>query len=219
MRKINLRPALLLLVLGVLFLVPACGGDDDDPVQLPEDPSVEPRSPEELLQGIQTSYEARDLKNYLAHLDPDFSFILHPQTHNLYPDLGGSLAFDLEERIHQRMFSGQAVTDPGGNPRPGVQQVYFNDFQALDAWKNSDDPTNFPDSVWAPFDVDLVIDCGQEFTTYKATGQLKIYVREYTRMAGGKEIKYYKLAGMVDLTQSDKGVERTPWGLIKVFYR
>jgi hypothetical protein len=219
MKKFNNHGRMLAyLLLGALFLLPACGGDED-PVQVTEDPRVEPRSPEELLNGVQTAYEAKDLENYLALLDPDFSFVLHPQTTNLYPELGGALDFDLEERIHQRMFSGEAITDPIGNPRPIVRQVYFNAFRALNAWKNSDEPTRFPNSVWAPFEVDLIIDCGQEFTTYKAAGNLKIYVREYIRMVGGKEVKYYKLAGMVDLTESGKGVENTPWGLIKVFYR
>ena len=54
---------------------------------------------------------------------------------------------------------------------------------------------------------------------YDATGVAKIYVREHSRMAGSEEINFYKLAGIVDLTQSDKGVERTPWGLIKALYR
>lgn len=218
LKSITWRRISTLLFLAALVLVSACGGDDD-PVQLPEDPTVEPRSPFDLLLGFQTAYADRDLKTYLALLDPEFRFFLHPLTVNLYPELAAGLDLTREEQIHERMFSGEGVIDPDLEPRPGVQQIYFNEFQPLDTWKTTDDPTNFPEATWALFDLDMVIDCGQNFTTYEARGQVKIYIREYTRMAGGKEIKYYKLAGMLDLTQSDKGVERTPWGLIKVFYR
>ena len=208
----------LLLVAGALVLLAGCSGDEDPVVPSP-DPLVEPKTPEELLAGFQAAYEARDAAGYLALLDPDFTFVLRQATADAFPELGPALDFDLEERIHQRMFSGEAVTDPDGEPRPGVLQVYFNSLSALDGWMNTDDAATFPESSWAPFEVDLVVDCGPQFTTYKAKGQLKVYVRRHTRMAGGKEVVYFKLAGMVDLTASKKGVEPTPWGLIKAYYR
>ncbi len=212
------RWALALLSVGIMALAAGCGGDDD-PVQVTEDPPVEPRTPEALLGAFQAGYEARDSDQYLALLDTDFQFILREETAARFPDLGPALDFAEEERIHQRMFSGEGVTDPGGDPRPGVREVVFYQFRAQDGWADSDDADNFPNAIWAPFELDLIIDCGQEFSTYKATGQAKIYVREYSRMNGGEEVTFFKLAGMVDLTQSDKGVERTPWGLIKAFYR
>jgi hypothetical protein len=180
---------------------------------------VEPGTPEILLSGIMTAYEEMDKEDYLALLDPDFLFILKPETAARYPDLGPTLDFTEEDRIHGRMFSGEPVTDPGGNRQPAVRAVGWPHFQAQDVWAETDDVDQFPGTIWAPFEVDLIVDCGQEFATFKATGVTKIYVREYSRMVGGQEMPYYKLAGIVDLTQSDKGVERTPWGLIKALYR
>jgi hypothetical protein len=194
-------------------------GDEDDPVTPPADPPREYGSVQELMDGFESAYENRDLKAYLNCLDPDFRFILHPDTQARYPDLGQYLDFGQEDRIHGRMFSGEAVDDPEGNPRPGVQGIAFNNLLALDSLQPTDDQENFPGAHWAPFDVELLVDCGAAFTTYRAEGRLKIYVRKYTRMSGGKEVEYYLLAGMVDMTESGKGVENTPWGLIKVFYR
>lgn len=211
------RWVLVVVSLGILVLAAGCS--DDDPVQVTGTTDPEPNTPQELLVYFQTSYEARDVDNYLALLDPDFQFILREDTALRYPDLGPALDFDEEEQIHHRLFSGSMVIDPGGDPQPGVREVIFNHFQALDYWAPTDDEANFPNAFYAPFELDLIIDCGQEFATYKATGQAKIYVREYSRMNGSEEVIFYKLAGMVDLTQADKGIERTPWGLIKALYR
>ena len=211
---------ILHLFLGFALLMAFSGcGDDEEPYQPPEDPPVEYRSVGELVEGFESAYEGRDLKAYLNCLDPDFRFILHPDTQARYPDLGPSLDFSQEDRIHGRMFSGEAVADPVGNPQPGVQGIAFNKLLALDSMQPTDDQNNFPGALWAPFDIELLIDCGPAFTTYRAEGRLKIYVRRYIRMSGGKEVEYYLLAGMVDMTDSGKGVENTPWGLIKVFYR
>jgi hypothetical protein len=209
----------LAVVLCLLAVSLAGCGDDDDPVQSPEEPPTEYGSVRELVEGFASAYESKNLQAYLNCLDPDFRFILHPDTQARYPDLGPYLDFGQEDRIHGRMFSGEAVADPEGNPQPGVQGIVFNNLLALDSTQPTDDQDNFPGALWAPYDVELLVDCGAAFTTYRAQGRLKIYVRKYIRMSGGKEVEYYLLAGMVDMTDSGKGVENTPWGLIKVFYR
>ena len=209
---------LTFLLMGMLLLITGCS-DDDDPVQVTLDPTVESRTPELLMENFRIVHETRDAEQYMALLDPDFRFILREETAARYPDLGAAIEFAEEERIQQRMFSGEGVTDPGGVFRPAVKTVSFSRFRALDTWRASDDPVNFPESDWAPFEVVFLFDCGQEFSTHEVTGVAKFYVRRYSRLVEGKETPYYKLAGVVDLTQSDKGVERTPWGLIKAYYR
>ena len=58
----NIAPGLSLLLLVLVLLIPLSGcGDDDDPVQPPEDPPVEPGTPEDLLAGILTAYEVAGL--------------------------------------------------------------------------------------------------------------------------------------------------------------
>lgn len=218
MRNENSRWALAILLMGILVLAAGC--NDDDPVRVTEeDPPVEPPTPQALLEYVLTAYEDMDKDLYLELLDPDFLFVLRPETAARFPELGPTLDVVEEEQIHRRMFSGEHVTDPDGDRQPGVRQIGWQIFQAQDSWAESDDVDRFPDTMWAPFDVDLIVDCGQEFSTFKATGVAKFYVRQHSRLAGDEEITYFKLAGIVDLTQSDKGVERTPWGLIKALYR
>lgn len=209
----------LTLILAAGLVLAAGCKDEENPVQVTPDPIVEPQTPEDLVAQLMTGYEARDKSDYLALLDPDFQFILRPETTARYPELGPSLDFDEEERIHNRMFSGESVVDPLGDLHPAVQTIVFNTFEAVDSWADTDDPLLFPDARWALFDVELLFDRGQVYSALQATGQVKIYVREITRAEGNEEITYFNLAGMVDLTRSDKGVEATPWGLIKALYR
>jgi hypothetical protein len=203
--------------MGLLFLFAGC--NEDDPVGVTEDPPVEPPTAQALLEYVMTAYEDMDKDLYLALLDPDFLFVLRPETAARFPALGPELDVVEEERIHRRMFSGEQVTDPDGDRQPAVRQIGWPHFQALDDWVESDDVDRFPGTFWAPFAVDLIVDCGQGFATFQAAGVVKVYVREHARLAGNEEITYYKLAGIMDLTESDKGVERTPWGLIKALYR
>lgn len=211
---------MILAVILAAGLVLAAGcQDEENPVLVTPDPIVEPRTPEALLSQFRAAYETQDKTDYLSLLDPDFQFILQPETTARFPELGPSLDYDEEERIHLRMFSGESVVDPLGNLHPAVQTIVFHTFEAVDSWTDTDDPLRFPDARWAPFDVVLLFDRGQVYSALQATGQVKIYVREITRAEGTEEITYFKLAGMVDLTRSDKGVEATPWGLIKAFYR
>lgn len=219
MTSFRRTPMIFAVILAAGLVLAAGCKDEENPVQVTSDPIVEPTTPEILMAQFQAGYEARDKTDYLALLDPDFQFILRPETAARYPELGPSLDFAEEERIHIRLFSGDSVVDPLGDIYPAVQTIVFQTFEALNDWADTDDSLLFPDARWAPFDVDLLIDCGQTYSTYKATGQVKIYVREYSRNEGNEEINIFKLAGMVDLTQSDKGVEATPWGLIKAFYR
>jgi hypothetical protein len=219
MTKIARTPmALAVLLMGSLLLTAGCS-DDEDPVRVISSPATEPKSTNELMSSFQAFYEARDSEKYLALLDPDFLFLLQSETVDRIPDLGNMLDFAEEERIHQRMFSGEAVIDPQGEFRPAILNIEFRQFRALDVWSETDNETLFPNSVWAPFGVELVFDCGQEHSTFEVNGVTKIYARAYSRMVEGTEITHYLMAGMVDLTFLEKGVERTPWGLIKAFYR
>lgn len=208
-----------LLMLGLLLIGAGCSEDEGPNPVAPVEPTVEPRTPVELLHSFQTAYETKSAEDYLALLDPAFLFLLQNDTTARFPELGANLDFAEEERVHIRLFSGEAVVDPDGVVQQPVLGVAFQHFRALDAWRSTDDPARFPDAEWAPYEVDFLFDCGQQFSTYKATGMIKVYVRAYTRMNNGKEITYYKLAGMVDLTQSGKGVEDTSLGLIKALYR
>lgn len=218
MTNISRTPMILAVILAAGLVLAAGCKDDENPVVVNDQPPTEPGTPSELVSRFLEAYEARDSEKYLALLDPGFLFILQPETAFRMPTVGDMLDFTEEARIHQRLFSGEAVTDPNGELRPGVLNVHVPLLEAQDGWADTDNETLFPDAVWASFEVAIVFDRGQTHSSFQVNGVAKIYARAFTHMVAGEEHTYYRLAGMVDLTQSDKGVEATPWGLIKAFF-
>ena len=65
--------------------------------------------------------------------------ILQEDTIDEFPDVGTTLDFTEEERIHQRMFSGEWVTDPQGVHVPAMKTIEFLIFNAMDGWSAADD--------------------------------------------------------------------------------
>ncbi|MCK9996793.1 MAG: hypothetical protein KAH56_11005, partial [Candidatus Krumholzibacteria bacterium] len=136
-----------------------------------------------------------------------------------FPDVGTTLDFTKEELIHQRMFSGELLIDPDGNFVPGTSAILFRVFMALDVWAPSDDEERFPGTVCAPYDLSLLFDRGQSFSTLNVDGAVKIYARAHEAEVGGATTTYYLMAGMVDLTGNGKGTESVSWGSVKALYR
>jgi hypothetical protein len=136
-----------------------------------------------------------------------------------FPDLGTTLDLDKEGRIHERMFSGVNVIDPDGNDIPAVKTIDVTVFHPLGAWSPSDDEDSFPDTVWAPFDVQILFDRGPEYWTSKVEGLVKIYAKSHEVMVGDTKTTYYLMAGMKDLTGMKKGSENSVWGSVKALYR
>jgi len=206
------------VVLAGMMILAGCS-DDDDPVRVVPDPPIGPGSADELVTQFLAAYEAMKLDNYLALLDPEFLMVLGPETILEFPDVGTTLDYAKEERIHQRMFSGESVTDPNGDFVPGVQTIVFNVFTARAAWSPSDDPDRFPDAVWTSYEVVINFYRGQEFSMFNITGVVKIYARAHKVMVDGEEKTYFLMAGMVELTGSGKGTEEISWGSVKALYR
>jgi len=218
-RKTVFFLVLAAVALAGMMILAGCS-DDDDPVVVPDpDPPIGPESLGELMVQFHSAYEAMDLENYLALLDPEFLMILGDETIIDFPDVGTTLDFTKEERIHQRLFSGENHADPDGDFVPGTNAISFLVFQALAEWLPSDDEDQFPGTVWAPFELDLLFDRGQQFSTLKVEGMVKIYARTHEAEVDGTTIAYYLMAGMVDLTGYRKGVESEAWGSVKALYR
>ena len=210
---------LVAAALAGMMILAGCS-DDDDPVVVPDpDPSIGPESPDELVAQFQTVYESMDVEKYVALLDPGFLMYLQEETIINFPDVGTTLDFAEEERIHQRMFSRENLTDPNGSFVPGVQTITFNVFKALAAWSLSDDVDRFPDTVWTSFEVEILFGRGQQYWTSKVTGMVKIFARPHTLMADGEEKTTYLMAGMVDFTSYGKVGEDSSWGIVKALYR
>jgi hypothetical protein len=178
-----------------------------------------PGSPDQLMANFQTIYETMDVGEYLKILHPDFQTILQQSTIIDFPDIGTTLDVIEEQRIHERMFSGEAVEDPNENFVPGIRAIHFSGFRALDAWRLSPGEDIIPNAEWAPFEVDFLFDRGQHFSTLKVEGTIKFYVTSRDTLCEGATKQYYQMIGQVDLTGGFKSNETIPWGSVKALFR
>jgi hypothetical protein len=197
----------LLLAAFALCIAPAgcIFSPDEDEVPPPIDKPQElpfPGSPDVLMNNFQTIYETRDFNEYRKIMHPDFLTILQDATVEEFPDVGTTLDVNEELRIHERMFSGDAVTDPQGVLVPGVLSIDFNNFRALDDWKVSPADDIIPNAQWAPFEVVFLFDRGQNYSTLKVEGTIKFYVTNRDSLHQGTVKKYHQMIGQVDLTSS-----------------
>lgn len=178
-----------------------------------------PGSADQLMANFMTTYETMDAEEYLLLMDPGFQMILQSQTIEEFPDVGTALDHTQESRIHRRLFSGEAVTDPDGNLIPGVLAISFSRFRAQGAWAVSPEEGLFPDTEWALFEVEIFLDRGQTYSTLKVDGMIKFHVTSRDSLHEGSMREYYQMAGQVDLTNGFKSVENNPWGSVKALWR
>jgi hypothetical protein len=204
----KLKSFLLLAALALLLAPAGCiFSPDDDPEPKPEPKPIElpfPGSPDVLMQNFQTIYETRDFDEYQKIMHPDFLTILQDQTIQDFPDVGETLDVNEELRIHQRMFSGDPVTDPNGDLVPGVASISFSRFINLETWAVSPPTDIIPNAEWALYDVEFLFDRGQTFSTLKVEGTIKFYVTSRDSTHLGSDRQYYQMIGQVDLTSSGK---------------
>ncbi len=179
-----------------------------------------PGSPGVLMANFQTIYETMDSEEYGNIMHPDFLTILQQATIDEFPDVGTTLDVNEELRIHDRLFSGEAVTDPNGDLVPGVTNISFSRFIALDTWHVSPPEDIIPNAEWAPYDVEFLFDRGQTFSTLKVEGTIKFYVTSRDSMHEGSLRQFYQMIGQVDLTSGGgKAVENLLWGSAKAIFR
>ncbi|MCK9997410.1 MAG: hypothetical protein KAH56_14140 [Candidatus Krumholzibacteria bacterium] len=201
-----MKSKFFLLLAGFALLVATAGcifSPDDDPGDDPPPPPPAlpfPGSPDVLMANFQTIYETMDYDEYRKIMHPDFLTILQEETIIDFPDVGTTLDVNEELRIHERMFSGDSLEDPDGNLVPGVNNISFSNFRALDAWTVSPGDDIIPNAEWAPFEVDFLFDRGEGFSTLKVEGTIKFYVASRDSMHEGTVQKYYQMRGQVDLT-------------------
>ena len=203
-----MKPKIYLLLAAFALMIATAGcifSPEDDPKPKPAPEPVElpfPGSPDVLMQNFQTIYETRDYDEYVKIMHPDFLTILQDETIQDFPDVGETLDVNEELRIHQRMFSGDAVTDPNGDLVPGVTTISFSRFINLETWAVSPPTDIIPNAEWALYDVEFLFDRGQTYSTLKVEGTIKFYVTSRDSMHQGSLRQYYQMIGQVDLTSS-----------------
>lgn len=197
----------LLLAAFALMIAPSgcIFSPEDDPKPKPDPQPQElpfPGSPDVLMSNFRAIYETRDFDEYQKIMHPDYLTILQQETIDEFPDVGETLDVNEELRIHQRMFSGDAVTDPNGDLVPGVTTISFSRFINQTTWAVSPPTDIIPNAEWALFEVEFLFDRGSTFSTLSVKGNIKFYVTSRDSMHEGSLRQYYQMIGQVDLTDS-----------------
>ncbi|MBK8167986.1 MAG: hypothetical protein IPK64_18735 [bacterium] len=189
-------------------------------------PVVFPDTPDKLMANFQLIYEEMHVGEFMKMLHPHYVMFLQQSTYNEFPDLGTTLDLDEERRIAERMFSGLDVTDPNGALVPGVDAILFQTLQRQGAWTGSPANDPIPDAEFALYDTVILVDRGAGYTLLKVQGALKFYVAAHDSLVGGVTTPYYRLRGLVDLTNdtgrgvvADKATESIAWGAVKALFR
>jgi hypothetical protein len=204
------------------LLLCATGCDDEETpsgplVDLPETLPF-PDSADQLMANFQTLYEDMDFQEYERLLAPEFETHLQEQTTHEFPGVGGTLDFQEEMRIHERMFSGDALTDQNGNFIPAVMAISLQGFRRAEDWAVAGPDDVVPGAEWAPYEVDILFDRGQQYSYLRAQGIIKFYVTSRDSVHRGSTKKYYQMVGQVDWTGLGKPVEDASWGSIKSLF-
>lgn len=178
-----------------------------------------PDSPDQLMANFLTIYETMQVYDYLRTMHPEFETILQPSTMFEFPDVGPTLSRYEEQNVHKRMFSTQAVTDPDGNLVPGVQAIVFDVFEKMAPWEIADPDGMFPDALWAPYQVSIMWDRGQSYSTMRVEGIIHFYVVSRDFEYKDEARQFFQMIGQVDLTGNIKATEESSWGTVKALFR
>ena len=218
------RRVLVPVLFGLALLCGGCSEEDANPVNpgpgndVPDSDLPFPGTPDQLMVNFVTIYQAMDPVEYSLILDPAFETLLLAATQAEFPDLGPTLDVAEENRIHGRLFSGEALTTPEGDLLPPTKEVVFNVFRKVVDWGLSLPTDPIPETLSALYDVDIILDRGQSYALARVQGQIRFYVTEAEGRIDGQPQTYYRLVGQLDLTGSLKGSEQTSWGSFKALY-
>lgn len=213
----------------MLAILGAIAGCSSEPAVIPAPAQAGlpfPDTPDRLMANFRTIYETKDYDAFREMLSPDFATFLQLGTISRYPDVGATLELPEEQRIHQRMFAGNTVTDPAGAVVPAVVGIDFEVFEPLGAWAQSPVNDQVPDCQWRMYEVAILLDRGAYESALTVHGQIKFYVTHRDSTVNGVTKPYYRMRGQMDLTFDEKhlslegkGVESTAWGTVKALFR
>jgi hypothetical protein len=177
-----------------------------------------PGSPDQLMANFRSAQEDRDLAEHRRLLHPDFRMMLQQETVDQFPDLGETIDRVEELRIHERMFSGDDLTDPTGAFVPGVQAVEFLTFGPLADWAVTPPDDPMPGALFAPYQVKFNFSRGNQYSQLRTEGVVLFYATSRDSLHEGTIRQFYQMVGQKDLT-APKAVEGATYGTIKAIYR
>lgn len=184
--------------------------------------TVFPDTPDKMAANFLAMYETMNPVALAPLLHPDYVMILQASTTAEFPTVGTTLDPVEEQRIHERMFSRLDLVDPDGMFIPGVQSIMVQTFSRQGAWLESLPNDVIPATPAAVYDVVILLNRGATNSTLKVQGALKLYAAASDSLVDGVPTPYYRLRGVVDLTNDMKsaaGVETYAWGSVKALFR
>ncbi|MCP4572357.1 MAG: hypothetical protein GY838_08400 [bacterium] len=193
------------------------GGLDPDPCE--DDALPFPGSPEQITANFKTAYDNRDFDGYREMLDPAFRIELKQQTIDEF-DLPKSY-FDYEQDllITEMMFSG----NPPGPNIGAIADIDIILLSQIDTWDTTANE-DFAGLLESQFDVIFRI---LQTTTdgekqFNINGRLVFFLSGEQIEYCGREYTNYRLAGMIDETDSGKAgpvpTEDSSWGDLKALF-
>ncbi len=178
-----------------------------------------PDSPQQVMENFMAAYETQDVVEYLMIMHPDFQTILQQETMDEFPDVGPTLDRYEEQNIHKHMFSGLTLSDPNGDLVPGISDIAFGVFQQQTPWEDSPNDDIIPNAMYSLYQVEILLDRGQTFSTLSVQGMIKFYVVSREFEHEGSIRHYFQMIGQVDLTGDGKSEETLNWGSVKALFR
>lgn len=203
--------SLLLLVVAAAMLAMGTGcifSPDQPPNDIPPRPGTTvpfAGSEDVLMDNFRLAYETMDFNIYRDMLHPDFITLLQASTTSQFPDVGTTLDVSEELRIAERMFSGNALTDPVGNLVPGISNISFDLFQQNGTWADTGPNDVVPNARFALYDVVFLFDRTGD-STLRVQGQIKFFVTSRDSLHNGVDRAYWQMLGQQDLTDSAPGI-------------
>jgi hypothetical protein len=209
----------------VLFLVPmlllaGCGEDDPGGPAGGSEITRPPRDPGAVMRDFLTAMEERDYDLYAGLLFQGYRLILQQETRDRFPDLGATLDRDQDLECMARLFGGEDLTDPSGNFVPGVLDISFGKITQLQDWRAVVPADPQPGEIWAPYEIEFLLNRGQQSSQILCRGQLQFFLIPNPVEYEGETRQDYTILGISDLTAADyKATESETYGAIKAIYR
>jgi len=177
--------------------------DDPEPTP-PAPPSLSyPGTRDVLMENFRKIYEERDYDAFREMMHDDYFMVLQQSTQDDFPDVGEFIELAEELRMHERMFTGDPVVDPGGSIVPGISEISFKDFRQIDEWVTSGgNDTYYPNADYGTWLVDILF-TRPGFKDYSVKGNIQFYAVSRDSMHGGRLQPYWQMFGQIDLTNQN----------------
>lgn len=182
--------------------------------------TVFPDTPDHVMTDFRLAYGNGDLSLLANLLHPDHITVLQQVTTDAFPAVGARLVMTEERRINQRMFSGQDLVDPEGQPVPALTSIWLSSFYRLGDWELSPATDPIPDVLCANYYVFVEWGRAWPHPAMRTQGTVKFYVTSEDTVVAGLKRPRYRVRGQMDLTSTDKrATENACWGSVKALFR